>query len=640
MNIQGVFLQRLKRAHLLTRLFTTAKEERIEIPIRIHRGPTDILRALESTIKQDPTAAHYKYHDDPYLIPNNNIAKRSYAMAQEAGRKAAHWVRSENPELFNHRECDPPIESFFPKLVYAKESEVTEQDLLNVIDKNEVSNAILIYNIFMSKGIEISNEARQSLLEFLCYNNSEDVLEEEFIEERWFKQSSSVKERQRKTWKDGSVAEEVFKSIENPNAEAYSAIIQGMAKFNQSSRAYQLFEEAQQKGLNLDVNAYNSIIKVSHFLKEGYDLRWAFVINMLQNIKQAGLKPNLGTLNSVLYILSTMGSSKMVKNFTIKTLQEFKCLGIEPSLGSWYYVLTAICKERGPKSAVLANILVEVMNKNHQIRDISDTHFFVTAMDVANNHLNDVVLGQKVHELLMFGNNYDLIGDSYKESIYYRHYFNLLLANVPLDYFIEKTYNRLVPNVYVPEPTVMREVIKQIDLNGAVDYIPQIWSDMVIFSHNLRGDLINLILRVMVDNEPDNSQITKTFSEIGWDIYTTVEGQDEQKFNTVQFSGEMLGRILLVLLRNNEFEKACLVMDKLNSNNQNIVGVPSFEALSLFVDHCIENKTPSKAIECIQFASDSGFPDALALGGKLNEKCTLDEMHLNKLSKVVDLKIN
>lgn len=53
--------------------------------MRINRGPTDILRALESTIKSDPTAAHYKYHDDPYLLPLNNLAKRSYAMAQEAG---------------------------------------------------------------------------------------------------------------------------------------------------------------------------------------------------------------------------------------------------------------------------------------------------------------------------------------------------------------------------------------------------------------------------------------------------------------------------------------------------------------------------------------------------------------------------
>jgi len=39
-------------------------------------------------------------------------------------------------------------------------------------------------------------------------------------------------------------------------------------------------------------------------------------------------------------------------------------------------------------------------------------------MDVAYNHLRDVSLGQRIHELLLTGKNYDLIGDSYKESIY------------------------------------------------------------------------------------------------------------------------------------------------------------------------------------------------------------------------------
>lgn len=71
------------------------------------------------------------------------------------GRKAAHWVRSENPELFNHKECDPPIESFFPKVVYTEESEVTEDDLVKVIDRNEVSDAMLVYTNLKNKGFDL-----------------------------------------------------------------------------------------------------------------------------------------------------------------------------------------------------------------------------------------------------------------------------------------------------------------------------------------------------------------------------------------------------------------------------------------------------------------------------------------------------
>lgn len=73
------------------------------IPNRILRSPTDILKALSQTVSRDPTAPHYKYHDDPYLIPMSNIAKRTYAMAQESGRKSAKWIRQENSKLFQVR---------------------------------------------------------------------------------------------------------------------------------------------------------------------------------------------------------------------------------------------------------------------------------------------------------------------------------------------------------------------------------------------------------------------------------------------------------------------------------------------------------------------------------------------------------
>lgn len=60
----------------------------------------------------------------------------------------------------------------------------------------------------------------------------------------------------------------------------------------------------------------------------------------------------------------------------------------------------------------------EIQNKEFTIQDIKDTYFFVTAMDICNTQLHDKELAEKVHNLLHYGNNYDLIGDSYKESVY------------------------------------------------------------------------------------------------------------------------------------------------------------------------------------------------------------------------------
>lgn len=76
-------------------------DETIIVPKRINRSPTDILNALSATVGRDPTAAHYKYHDDPFLIPASNIGKRSFAMAQESGRKAARWIRQTDRQWFN-----------------------------------------------------------------------------------------------------------------------------------------------------------------------------------------------------------------------------------------------------------------------------------------------------------------------------------------------------------------------------------------------------------------------------------------------------------------------------------------------------------------------------------------------------------
>ena len=79
---------------------SSAQVNRIVLPKRINRSPTDILYALSNTVGVDPTAAHYKYHDDPFLIPTSESQKVNYALAQEAGKKAAQWIKEEQRDLF------------------------------------------------------------------------------------------------------------------------------------------------------------------------------------------------------------------------------------------------------------------------------------------------------------------------------------------------------------------------------------------------------------------------------------------------------------------------------------------------------------------------------------------------------------
>lgn len=60
----------------------------------------------------------------------------------------------------------------------------------------------------------------------------------------------------------------------------------------------------------------------------------------------------------------------------------------------------------------------------------------------------------------------------------------------------------------------------------------------------------------------------------------------------------MLGNILILLLRNKDFDKSVTVMNTLDRNHTTIVGIPKLEALARFIDACIEEKKPSHAIVC------------------------------------------
>ncbi|XP_055379894.1 protein PTCD3 homolog, mitochondrial [Condylostylus longicornis] len=618
----------------------SAANKKISIPNRIKRSSTAILEALASTVGDDPTAAHYKYHDDPFLIPTSNLTKKTYAMAQESGRKAARWIREEHRDLFMHKNADPPIPAFFPKMIFTEESEVDEQCLRNLVNNCETNDAIFVYKLMKTKNIEISNEMKQAVLELVCFCNNEDLQSDEFLEEYWLKQESLQKERSRRTWKDGDIAEQIFKEIEPKTSETYSAIIRGMCKYYQAERGYALFQEALEKQIQLDTKTFNAIISVANLLKDTADLKWELVKDILKQMSEHNLKPNLYTLNATLATISSIGNLRIARNSALKTLSEFKKLGIEPCLATWYYVLIIFCRERGPVSHVIVDILNEIQHKEFTIQDPKDTYFFATAMDVCRNHLHDKILAKRVNELLHVGNNYDLIGDPNKESIYYRHYFALLCQTEPLEEFM-KIYDLLVPNVYIPEPGIMSEILKALDVNGGLQYIPKIWSDMVIFDHINRESLVTMILKMMVENKPnpeDVSQqnLTEKFGEIAMDIFTKIEEQSENaKIKKSDFTGKLLGDILKLLSDSNRWEDAQKVFKKLDKNQHLIPGTPSSESIESYLDLCIKEKKPSEAINCLEYGAENGF-DSSKIAKKIRNSFTLSENHQRKVSRILD----
>lgn len=624
------------------RAIKTTDEDEIIIPKAIPRSETAVLETLSSLVGRDPTAPHYKFVDDPYLIPMSNIGKRTFGLARESGRKAARWVLENNSELFNHRVAQPQIDSYLPKVVFKEDSPVEERDLKNLIGMRQVNDAIFVYNLLKSKNIELSEATKLDLLQLLSFYNCEEQLNEDYIEERWFQQNIKAREKFRKTWKDGELPEKIFAELETKNSAAYCSLIRGMCKYYQAEKGYALFQEALDKGIELDTDTFNHVISVTNLLRESADLRWELVLELLRLMKERNVAPNLRTLNAVLKATSLLGYTKLAKQCMMKTLAEFKKLDIEPSLASWYYVLITFCKERGPVSHILVDIMKEIEGKEFEIQDPTDTCFFATAMDICRNHLGDKNLAKRVDKLLRTGNNQRFIGDSYKESIYYRHYIALLCNTEPLEEFM-KIYEDLTPNVYSPEPGIMAEILRTIATAGTIEYVPKLWSDMICFDHVGRENLVSDILQIMVNNPPSpevsqHVDLVEKFNTVAYSVWETLKEQQEIRSERFQWSGPILGDILLVLSRGGSFEKATEVFEKIDKSENELVGEPAPAALEEYVKLCITEKSPTLAINAVQYMVDNGYAEAKAAGLLVSESFTLDDVQSSKLNRLIGKK--
>lgn len=216
-----------------------------------------------------------------------------------------------------------------------------------------------------------------------------------------------------------------------------------------------------------------------------------------------------------------------------------------------------------------------------------------------------------------------------------RHLFALMCKTEPLETFME-FYDKLVPNIYTPEPGVMVELLRAIELNNAIDLIPRIWSDMIMFDHTDRENLITLVLQIMTNANlsPENPDLDK-YVKVAWDVYTKINEQPEHRTQRLAFTGEILGNILSICSLAKDFEKADIVMQTLIQKQNSIIQIPAVVALEGFLDLCIEEKKPTKAIGVIQYAVDLGYSEGGLMGKRLMEKLTLNEDDVNKLINIV-----
>lgn len=76
-------------------------------------------------------------------------------------------------------------------------------------------------------------------------------------------------------------------------------------------------------------------------------------------------------------------------------------------------IIFRMSKDNNASNAVIMSILHKLENQSLTIMEDTDTLFLSTAMNIAER-LEDRSVADKIHSLLLFGDNYKFIGDNQK----------------------------------------------------------------------------------------------------------------------------------------------------------------------------------------------------------------------------------
>ncbi|KAM0730873.1 Small ribosomal subunit protein mS39 [Formica fusca] len=609
----------------------------IYIPNRIERGPTDILKALESTISRDYTAPHYKFHDDPYLTPLSKAQIRNFALSKESGKKAAMWVRDEHRDLFQHKVADPEIKAFVPPPIYTEESKVTEETLLYEISNGHVSNSILIYNLLQG---ELTVPTKQALLELLCFYNHSEATNTELLESHWFQLSEK---RIKNTWISHPEIDILFKFLKEQEptiaAAAYNAMICGFAKYFNADKVWYMYMECQENNIPLSINAYNGIISMVPMLREGEDKARALIADIYKAMATNGITPNIHTFNAVLNTAFTFRNKRVVLDLTRNVFADIANFKLKPSLTTYYYALRILSKFGDAAYKTFTKILKSLKEETLAIQDVRDLNFFVAAMEMASKQFCERQVGEMVNELLLSGENYKFIGDSYKENLYYRAYIELILATEEFETFF-KIYSKLVPHVTIPEPAVMKAILEAVQLypaETATQYIPKLWSHMVTFGHLDREGLLENILHLMsvhckpVPDSPLNAQ----FAEIALTIWDHIQVQNTKRIQHITMSNTIVGNIIILLLRGDNFDKAMEVLSLLIESPHLIIGTIMADYVREIFELCLAQAHVPAIFNLLEYVISNDLEGSAEMARKLQETVPLTPVQKNILISLV-----
>uniref|UniRef100_A0A8C5AY32 Small ribosomal subunit protein mS39 n=1 Tax=Gadus morhua TaxID=8049 RepID=A0A8C5AY32_GADMO len=471
----------------------------------------------DSTEAIDPTAYHYQFQDDPYLSPRTSAESKLYSMSQESGRAAAKYFVDMYPKYFTKDFAEPHIPCLMPASVALSLEEVSEEALKERIGLRKVGAAVEMYDQLVQAGTPISKQMTYDLLDLICFYGDREPAQEGEPEAdqtelrrkrgRFHRASDTL----RGVWRENNNAERLFRLLPEREARCYSAVIRGMVKHGAFAKAFDMYTDMLNNRLTADVDIFNALILAVPEMREAYTEKVDFITDLLNQMSQQKVQPNLQTFNNVLKVLRRCGA--LAKSISLQTLSEMKALGI---------VLT--------NSPVLPSLC------NHQCLETKD-----------------MKLGYKVQSLVGVGDNWRLLGDSYQQGMFYYRFFSLLCLMEHVDVVL-KWYHQLMPSLYYPNPQGMRDLLQALDTESRLELLPSIWKDVKTLGHDNKSDLVEELLSLMA-REKHSPEVQESFADCALDIKAAFD-VDRRK-PSLEWSPLALGHVTTLLLRAGRIPQAC-----------------------------------------------------------------------------------
>ncbi|NXV84493.1 PTCD3 protein, partial [Calonectris borealis] len=587
---------------------------------------------------QDPTAAHYMFQDDPFLMPRNAANSRLFSLSKESGRNAAKYIIKQFPQYFDKTFAEPNIPCLMPETLVPQIEGVSEEALKERIHLRRVKDSVDLFDQLVQAGTPVSLETTNSLLDLLCFYGDGESTPETEEEEKEDLEESGVNASEQKApkrqfqrgsqtsgsrWRENNNAERIFKIMPERNAHSYCTMIRGMVKHGASAKAYDMYIDLLNERHKADVHTFNALITAVPYLKERFIERWELAKVFLNHMAQQEVQPNLLTFNALLKTLRRCGG--VGRSMSLLVIKEMEALDIEPSLATYDHLLFIFYRSVDLyPSGIISEVLDDVEKRSFTPQDPDDdvlsvmfVSFKILTRLLQCCDLKDIKLAYRLNKAMEKGDNWKFL-DMDRLNAYWSKFFSLLCMMEQIDVVL-KWYKEMSPSLFYPTPKNILDLLQALDAANHLEVIPSVWEDMKQLGFNRRQELLEEVLSLMSrDQHPDEIQLA--FAKCAEDIKAVYEQTGREQV-PLEWTGSALSNVALLFSRAGRTQDAWNMMERFQQINR----IPTDQVMNEFLNCAKQTNCPDEAIKLVKLAASLGLPSSQRLKSRTEKEFELSE---------------